>query len=329
MTRATTQANGKTRRGQALLLLPYFGTFGPWFPLFLHSVANQHTLDVLLLSDSEPPELPANVRRIEMTLDELRELANTKLATAVRLHRLRNICDLKPAYGLIFGEFTHGYEYWAFGDEDVLYGDVDGILGPHLDGTTDLVIPGTDGKSGHLTLLRNHPRANELAMSDPTYTEVLASREHWAYDETSWRFGADISSFHKVVTLAEARGELAIRWGLPRTGGVPQRGRSFLYDGQRIRENNGREILYYHWGKLRRRGVQWPSADQAKNGFAFDRYGFYDPELAGAQLVVRRGVGRVRELASDARRRLRNGRAAMRATIGRLRSAHAGTFSPK
>lgn len=57
MTRAPTPTNGKTRRGQALLLLPYFGTFGPWFPLFLHSVANQHTLDVLLLSDSEPPEL--------------------------------------------------------------------------------------------------------------------------------------------------------------------------------------------------------------------------------------------------------------------------------
>lgn len=103
-----------------------------------------------------------------MTLDELRELASAKLATSVRLHRLRNICDLKPAYGLIFEEFTHGYEYWAFGDEDVLYGDVDGILGPHLDGTTDLVIPGTDGKSGHLTLLRNHPRANELGRLSTT-----------------------------------------------------------------------------------------------------------------------------------------------------------------
>ena len=63
-----------------------------------------------------------------------------KLATSVRLHRLRNICDLKPAYGLIFGEFAHGYEYWAFSDEDVLYGDVYGLLGPHLDGTTDQVV---------------------------------------------------------------------------------------------------------------------------------------------------------------------------------------------
>jgi uncharacterized protein DUF6625 len=326
MTRAITRANGNTRRGQALLLVPYFGSFGPWFPLFLHSVAMQHTLDVLLLSDSEPPALPANVRRVEMTLDELRKLANAKLATPVRLHRLRNVCDLKPAYGLIFEEFTHGYEYWAFGDEDVLYGDVDGILGPHLDGTTDLVIPGIDGKSGHLTVLRNHSRVNELATKDPTYKEVLASREHWAYDETSWRLGADISSFHKVVTQGEARGELVVRRGLPRTGGVPRRGRSFVYDGQRIRENNGWEILYYHWGKLRRQRVQWPTADQAQNGFAFDRYGFYAPELGGAQQVVRRGVGRVRELASDGRRRLRNYRAAMRATIGRLRSAHAWTF---
>ena len=307
--------SGLAPRGKALLILPYFGSFGPWFPLYLHSLASQHTIDLLLLSDSRPHDLPANAWHVEMTFDELRELATAKLGTPVRLHRMRNICDLRPGYGLIFDEFTRGYDYWAFGDEDVLYGDLDGMLAPHLDGSTDVVSPGTNGKSGHLTLVRNAPRTNQLAMQDPAYKDVLVSIEHWAYDETSGRCGTDISSFHTRGTAAEARGELAIHRGLPRVVNVPAPGRWYVYDGRRLHEDNGKELLYYHWGRMRHRNVRWPDAEEAKAGFAFDRYGFYDADLGRARLVMRRGVGRVRELASDARRRLSESRAALRARI--------------
>lgn len=302
-------------RGKALLILPYFGSFGPWFPLYLHSLASQHTLDLLLLTDGRPPGLPANARLVEMTFDQMRDLANARLRTPVLLHRMRNICDLRPAYGLVFEEFLRGYGYWAFGDEDVLYGDVDGMLSPNLDGTADLVSPGTNGKSGHLTVVKNDPRMNELAMRDPAFKDVLVSREHWAYDETSWRRGADISSFHKIVTEAEARGEVTIRRGLPRVVNVPQRGRWYVYDGHSLREDNGRELLYYHWGKMRFRNVRWPDPEEAKNGFAFDRYGFYDPRLGPARLAVRRSAGRVRELATDTRRRLSDAKAALLARL--------------
>jgi hypothetical protein len=319
--------NGTTRRGKAVLILPYFGTFGPWVPLYLHSLANQQTLDLLLLADTKPPELPHNVRWVEMTFDQLRALAIEKLGTPVRLHRIRNLCDVRPAYGLVFAEFIDGYDYWGFGDEDVLYGDLDAMLAPHLDGTADLVVPGVTGKSGHLTLVKNAPRTNELAMKDPAYKDVLVSHEHWAYDETSWRWGTDISSFHKIVTEAESRGELSIRRGLPRVVNVPRRGRSYVYDGRKLREDTGNELLYYHWGRMRHLDVRWPSADEARRGFAFDRYGFYDPAIGPVRLIARRSVGRVRELATDTRRRLSDARAALRAAISRSTIATRGNLT--
>jgi hypothetical protein len=245
-----------------------------------------------------------------MTFEQLRELANARLPMPVRLERMRNICDLRPAYGIVFEQYTRGYDYWAFGDEDVLYGDVDKMLGPHLDGRADFVVPARNGKSGHLTVIRNHPRSNELALHDPAYKDVLVSREHWAYDETSWRWGTEISSYHKIMTEAEARGDLTIRWDIPRITGVPQRGRWFVYDGRSIHEDNGREILYYHWGRMRFRPVNWPGAAEAVRGFAFDRYGFYDPALTAPRLAARRSVGRLREMAGDARQRLSAWRAA-------------------
>ena len=318
------------RRGKALLILPYFGSFGPWFPLYLHSLAQQQTLDLLLLSDAQPPRLPPNARHVDMTLDQVRTLATARLGTPVCLNRTRNLCDLKPAYGMVFEEFTHGYEYWAFGDEDVLYGDVDRMLGPQLDGTADLVVPGTNSSrmqgslQGHLTVIRNASRTNELAIRDPAYGQVLASPEHWAYDETSWRYGSETSSFTKIVKEAEARGDLSIRWGIPSVTHAPRPGRWYVYDGRGIHEDNGREILYYHWGNMRHRNVRWPSPQEAENGLAFDRYGFYGSELGRARLAVRRTAGRVRELASDARRRLRKWRAARRATMSGRRSQYAG-----
>ena len=315
MTGATGDRNGRRRRGKALLILPYFGTYGPWFPLYLHSLARQNTLDLLLVSDLEPPELPANARRVPMTFDRLRELAADKLGMPVRLQRMRNICDLRPGYGRIFDEFTGGYDYWAFGDEDVLYGDMDGMLAPHLNGTNDLVVPGANGKSGHLTLVRNAPRTNELALRDPAYKDVLVSFEHWAYDETSWRWGGEISSFYKIVKEAEARGELTIKWGIHRIAGVPKPGRWYVYDGHHLHEDNGTEFLYYHWGRMRHRSVRWPGPADAARGFAFDRYGFYDPAIGRARLMARRAAGRVGELAIDARRRLSDARAAMRARM--------------
>lgn len=190
-------------RGKALLIIPYFGSFGPWVPLYLHSLATQRTLDLLLLTDAETPELPSNARRVAMTLNELRELATARLGMPVRLLTTRNVCDLRPAYGIVFEEFIDGYDYWAFGDEDMLYGDVDRMLAPLLDGAGD-VVTGKLKTNGFLTVLRNARRTNELAIGDPSFKDVLESHAHWAYDETSWKWASPISSFTKIVKEAEA-----------------------------------------------------------------------------------------------------------------------------
>jgi len=121
------------------------------------------------------------------------------------------------------------------------------------------------------------------------------------------------SSFYALMKAAEARGELRLHQGLARRVNVPDPGRWYVYDGRRLRADDGTELLYYHWGRMRHLNLRWPDAEEARRGFAFDRYGFYDPQLGPARLVVRRSLGRARELASQARRRLSDARASMRA----------------
>jgi hypothetical protein len=61
---------------------------------------------------------------------------------------------------------------------------------------------------------------------------------------------------------------------------------------------------------MRHRHISWPGPEDGAKGFAFDRYGFYDPALNQTRLAARRVMGRVRELTGDARQRLGQWRAA-------------------
>ena len=194
--------------GKAAVVIPYFGKFGPWFPLFLDSLSRQSTLDLLLVTDAAMPALPANARRVEMTLAELRARAEETLQTRVHLERPYKLCDLKPAYGLVFEEFLRGYDYWAFGDEDVFYGALDRLLAPRLAQRPDLVVPNYRMTIGHLTLVRNTCRLNRLVLEDSHYFDILADEANWRYDEAGRSNTHPSFSFTRTVKALEARGEL-------------------------------------------------------------------------------------------------------------------------
>ena len=300
-------------RPKTLVIVTYFGTFGPWFHLYLHSLSRQRSLDLLLVTDAPTPPLPSNARRVEMGIEDLRDLAAAQLGTAVTLPHVRKLNDLKPAYGLVFESYTRGYDYWAYGDEDVFYGDIDGQLTPRLLERPDLVVPSNTNAPpekrrtiGHFTLVRNEPRISALAMTDPDYTAALASNDYWAYDETGWLAPDGRGSFSKVVRDAEARGELTVNWGLPVRGDIPWPGRSLRFDGRGIREQDGTEIAYYHWGRMKAKTWTFPTIEQAEMGFVLDRYGFFYPTtnpLLG-QMRLMAGVGH--KVAHVAGRQLRH-----------------------
>ena len=276
--------------GQALVIIPFFGVFGPWFPLYLRSLAQQSTLDLLLITDVEVDSLPRNVRLLRMNLADLERHAEMKLGSSVKLPTPRHLCDLKPAYGRIFEDYLAGYKYWAFGDEDVLYGDLDRLLAPLLERDADVVVPGNES-IGHLTLLRNSQKVIDLVFEDPEYETVMSAEEFWAYDETSWARITECGSFTKTIKTAKERGEISTIGGYQIRGDVPRPGTGIMYDGKSIfTEKAGQELTYYHWGRAKTRGHRFPSISEAERGFGYDSYGFYDPQFPG-YASARRRVG--------------------------------------
>ena len=43
---------------------------------------------------------------------------------AITLHTPYKLCDYKPAYGEIFAPELSGYDFWGYGDMDLVFGDL-------------------------------------------------------------------------------------------------------------------------------------------------------------------------------------------------------------
>ena len=166
-----------------MLILPYFGKFNNYFPLFLRSCGANPSFDFLIITDdANPYGYPTNVHVVRMTFDEFKTKAARKLGFEPCLPSPYKLCDFKPAYGLLFEEHLDGYDYWGHCDCDLLFGDLDSMLSPILERNYDKVFA-----AGHLTLYRNTSENNRRFMKPfngrEIYREAFTTPNIYVFDE--------------------------------------------------------------------------------------------------------------------------------------------------
>lgn len=136
----TTQFKTTSKKNKIIKILPWYGDYHSYFQLYLYSIyKNKDCLDLLLIAE-EPPSypLPDNVIFLQKSLEELDVLLkeviyeqykislNSTLPAHVGDVRKSawKLCDYKPLYGLLFFNHIKEYSHWAFGDCDVIFGDI-------------------------------------------------------------------------------------------------------------------------------------------------------------------------------------------------------------
>lgn len=170
-------------RGRVCLLIPYFGEAPVYWPAFVASVAHSRLIDVVLFSDCLPTTgLPDNVRCHATTLEAVRDDLRRLLGASAELPVPYKLCDYKPLYAELFSEHVAGREFWAYGDLDLVFGDVDAWLGGLLDGH-DVISFRRDWLSGSLTVLRNRADINALYRESTMLAQVMATRSYSGFDE--------------------------------------------------------------------------------------------------------------------------------------------------
>ena len=165
------------------MILPYFGKFNNYFPLFLKSCGYNPSYDFLIFTDNTDfYNYPQNVHVVPMTLNEFRANASQKLGFEPCIPTAYKLCDFKPAYGFLFEDYIQDYEYWGHCDCDLVFGNLEKVLSPVLDKDYDKVFA-----AGHLTIYKNTFDNNRRFMKSlegrEIYREAFTTSRIYVFDE--------------------------------------------------------------------------------------------------------------------------------------------------
>lgn len=111
-------------------ILAYFldgkGHWPEYIDWYMASCKANSTIDFYIFTDDhslEKWEDVPNINIIYMTFAECVKRIHEKVGY-VNMKKTRKLCDMKPVYGNIFSEWIEGYDFWAFGDCDLVFGNL-------------------------------------------------------------------------------------------------------------------------------------------------------------------------------------------------------------
>jgi GR25 family glycosyltransferase involved in LPS biosynthesis len=177
----------KFYKKKLVLVSIYFGKIPEYFYLFLDTIKDKD-FDFVFVTDQvlDRKTLPINFNYIFMTLSDLNQNVSELLGEDVKLKGFYKLVDLKPLFGSIVKLYIDlKYEYWAWSDIDMLFGDVTSYLNTK---------PGYDvysfGKStfGPLTIF-SVEKYIDIYKHIPRYADILNNPsickidEMWFFDQ--------------------------------------------------------------------------------------------------------------------------------------------------
>ncbi|WP_199120912.1 DUF6625 family protein [Pedobacter sp. ASV28] len=178
---------------EACLIIPYYGNWPVYMNIFLESCKHNLWLDVLFFTDikERPNTTLSNVQFINFSLTEIeKKVKKLTNISGFKIPFNYKLCDLKPLYGSIFEDYISDYIYWAYGDCDLVYGDVYSFVKTKFESKIDFISFHDKWLSGSFTLVRNNPYNNKLFQKLEMLEKHLNSEVFEGIDEVKhqWIF---------------------------------------------------------------------------------------------------------------------------------------------
>lgn len=169
------------------ILMPYFGKWPFWIELFIESCRKNPTIDWCFLSDcGKLNSFPENIKYKEMSFQEYKALVSTRLSIDFSPENAYKICDIRPAFGYIHEDLIQSYNFWGFGDLDLVYGDLRALYTKEYLGQYDLYSNHATRVSGHLCLIRNTEEMRHAFKKIPNWKDKFSNPSHMAIDERAF-----------------------------------------------------------------------------------------------------------------------------------------------
>lgn len=280
-------------------VIPYFGQWPFWMPFFLASCRANPDVDWLMFTDcGAMADCPPNVRIVATTYADYCMRVSVALGIEFAPANPYKLCDLKPALGYIHEEELRAYEFWAFGDLDLIFGDLRAYFtAAQLEGK-DLLSTHRRRVSGHCCILRNNQRMREAYRLIPNWQGLFADPMHHALDEgafsrifirrknwPNWMFrlAAQCNPWYRRARFVEAYSTpgAKVAWV---DGGYDFPRRWFWREGVLTNDRDGaRTFPYFHfpvwkkneWASLQPAGAEALSRLAATGSWEINATGFH------------------------------------------------------
>ncbi len=166
------------------ILIPYFGLKPKWFEYFILTCLKNREIDWIFFSDclfteQDHPNLKFN----QMQLNEFNALATRQIGLKITIKHPYKICDLKPAYGLIFESYIGNYDFWGYGDIDLVYGNILSLLPPNWQINYDIISNHSEFIPGHFCILKNTAKIRNLFQQADNFASIFQSSLYHGFDE--------------------------------------------------------------------------------------------------------------------------------------------------
>lgn len=174
----------KESENNIILLIPYFGKFPDWFPLFFETLRRNPKLDFMFFTDCETNSFSAsNVHFKKMSFEEYVNQAQTIIPTPITIQNPYKICDLRPLFGSIHSKEIEGYDYYGWMDIDLLLGDVLSFYTTDVLNNHSVFSTHADRIAGHFALFKNNKENRNKYKKIYKWTEALNNPEFVGIDE--------------------------------------------------------------------------------------------------------------------------------------------------
>ena len=243
-------------KNRVCIIICYFGKLPDTIDSFIYSCKCNSEFNWLIFTDCDLEDVPTNMSVERIDLAHIKRLAENKLNMAINLETPYKLCDYKVAYGLIFEDYLQNYDFWGYGDFDVIYGNLKEFITDDILDNYDKIYP-----LGHLSLMRNNEECCKLFMKEvkctSSYLSVFSTSVSCFFDEnrgindkleafgiriyTKFEF-ADIDGTYRRFRVVDKK---TLRLTLP----------SFRYF-EGLRKNYRKQIFYYANGHLYQRHLE-------------------------------------------------------------------------
>ncbi|MCW3080803.1 MAG: hypothetical protein JWR87_2233 [Segetibacter sp.] len=200
-------------------IIPYYGKFPSYFPLFLNSV-KEKPFDVIFFTDiAKPNVVPENVLWNLMSTTEIKTLFEKRLDISVAVERPYKLIDFKPAYGFIFESYISNYDFWGTLDVDTIMGNFSHFITQEYLNKIDFFSGITSYVSGSMFFMRNNTYCKTLFKKSRDWQHVFTNKRVLGFDECGGNFftrlqagesifklNTPIQSFTEIVLLAQKEG---------------------------------------------------------------------------------------------------------------------------